>query len=474
MAPSSTGLIGELLSELLGDGSTQSLSSPTASSTGNASAQSTGSATSPTTLPVSVPTVPAVPTSSTGIIHSAGSTGHLGSGTVSMISPSVPVMGTSTSGRSSSVVPTPTSGAVGLTGSSTSGSSTPTPTPTSTPVDITSQPVSTTTERPSTTEISTTETTTETPIIVPFPGPDTTDFLPTTLVVQQPTPTTKGTATETETNTVTHVNTAPPQLPETISPPDGIEQPPANSVMVQLGFDEGFSYDFIVQNSVAASQIFKYIPQGLVFALGIQPSDVAVFTLRKYDNSQVSGYLAAVLWLYIPADQKETLRTMLHNPHSRLYDQPDAMVYSIMGHIDPSIPLDIGGPFSSLSSGGSSGGSSSGSNGGDGGNGENDSNSNNSSDAGASTSSNTKASSVGIGVGVVAGAAAYGAAMFWVARRYRKKRQSHRRASSIADQPGVGGSLFGGRVSRNSDHSGSNRTQMISAPVMAENSLGWN
>lgn len=388
-----------------------------------------------------------------------------------MVTPSVPVMGTKTSGTSSSVVPTPSSGVAGLTDSSTSESTT--PTPTMTPEVISSQPVSTTTEKPSTTQ-QTTETATETPVIAPFPA-DTTDFLPTTLVVQQPTPTTKETATETETNTATHTNTAPPQIPETISPPDGIEEPPKNSVMVQLGFDEGFSYDFLVQNNVAASQIFKYVPQGLVFALGIQPSDVAVFTLRKYDNSMVSGYMAAVLWLYIPADQKETLRAMLHNPHSNLYDQPDAMVYSVMGHIDPSIPLDVGGPSSSLSSGGSSGGSNSGSNGAGGENGEKNSNSNDDSDGGASTSSNTRASSVGIGVGVVAGAAAYGGAMFWVARRYRKKRQAHRRASSIADQNGqAGGSMFGGRVSRNSDHSGSNRTQMISAPVMAENSLGWN
>lgn len=98
---------------------------------------------------------------------------------------------------------------------------------------------------------------------------------------------------------------------------------------------------------------------------------------------------------------------------------------------------------------------------------------NGSADGGASGSSQTRASSVGIGVGVVGGAAAYGAGMFWVARRYRKRRQLHQRSNSTAEQQSegrAGGSA--GRLSPNSLRS--NRTQMISAPVMAENSLGWN
>lgn len=244
-----------------------------------------------------------------------------------------------------------------------------------------------------------------------------------------------------------------------------------------MGFNGSLTYNFIVGTTASASQIFEYVPQGLEYALESPPSDVAVFSIRPYDNSQYTGYVAAVVWVYIPADQKETLRTMLHNPHSRLYDQPSPAVKALMAMIDPSIPLDVGGPYSSSSSGGGvSGGSDSGTDGGAGGNGGNGDTNSDNSDGGASSSSTTRASSVGIGVGVVAGAAAYGAGMFWVARRYRKKRQMHRRSSSNVDQmsEAPGGSLFGGRGSRNSDHSGSNRTQMISAPVMAENSLGWN
>ena len=109
-----------------------------------------------------------------------------------------------------------------------------------------------------------------------------------------------------------------------------------------------------------------------------------------------------------------------------------------------------------------------------------------------------KASSVAIGVGVACGAAAYGAAMFFVARRYKKRRQSHMRSPSMfsspvmshvgadpaAQQALMSGAMNGERSvspfydraeSRGSGRSGaSSARQQISAPVMAENSLGWN
>lgn len=105
---------------------------------------------------------------------------------------------------------------------------------------------------------------------------------------------------------------------------------------------------------------------------------------------------------------------------------------------------------------------------------------------------------MGIGVGAVAGAAVYAAAMVYVARRYRQKRKNlHNRASSIptagemSQTPGGGmGGYFmsganggrgspngGGRGSRQSAGSSNNRSvreQGISHPIMAENSLGWN
>jgi len=107
---------------------------------------------------------------------------------------------------------------------------------------------------------------------------------------------------------------------------------------------------------------------------------------------------------------------------------------------------------------------------------------------------------VAIVLGASGAAAAYGVAMFFIARRYKKKKQSHRRSSSIMSNSemrqsgspatlltGANQFMSGGRSSpeygtnndRNSRGSGrsagnSARTQQISAPMMAENSLGWN
>ncbi|PMB73614.1 hypothetical protein BM221_001037 [Beauveria bassiana] len=83
--------------------------------------------------------------------------------------------------------------------------------------------------------------------------------------------------------------------------------------------------------------------------------------------------------------------------------------------------------------------------------------------------------------------------MFIVARRYKRKRQGHRRASSItsagrSDQMQYAGNgspaLMGGALlspnnrgtygGQSQNSMGSARTANISAPVATENSLGWN
>lgn len=103
-------------------------------------------------------------------------------------------------------------------------------------------------------------------------------------------------------------------------------------------------------------------------------------------------------------------------------------------------------------------------------------------------------------VGAVGASVLYGTAMFIIARRYKRKKQSHRRSNSITNNQnssemrytGMGSPAFAGgallshehisygadgRDSRGSGRSGmgsSSRTANISAPVAAENSLGWN
>ena len=291
-------------------------------------------------------------------------------------------------------------------------------------------------------------------------------------MVEPTTTTSKSTGTATHAATTT---TASAQLPGSISPAGGLPEKPANDTLIQIGFNGKLRYSFVATTPLSSSQIFMYVPEGLGYALGLNNSEVVMYDIQPYDNSASTGYIATVALAYIPSDDVDTLRKMLHNPISKLYEQPNETVKTLMSMIDPSIPLLVGQSGTSGSSSSSDGGSGSSSSNGDGSNSGYDQG-----DAGTSSSGTTKASAVGIGCGAVAGAAAYGAGMFWVARRYRKKRQLHQRSPSSVDQMSEGrggGSVFaaGGRLSRNSQNSrGTGRTQMISAPVMAENSLGWN
>ena len=212
-----------------------------------------------------------------------------------------------------------------------------------------------------------------------------------------------------------------------------------------------------------------------------------MLTIQPYDNSKVTGYVATSVLVYIPSKDVSQLAELLHVPNSKLFEQPSESVRSLLANLDPTIPLVGDGISSSnsFSGFGSDGSGSSGTNFKGSQNAANSDNGNNDDDDdddnGTNSSAPARPTSIGIGVGVVGGAALYGAAMWWVASRYRKNRREHKRASSTVSQvrqnPGAE-PIFasGARQGSSSDSGGRNNrtTNMISAPVNAGNSLGWN
>merc|ERR1711939_841305 len=169
---------------------------------------------------------------------------------------------------------------------------------------------------------------------------------------------------------------------------------------------------------------------------------------------------------FIPATDVDKLSVEMLNTNSALYDNPDKSVKTLMDMVDPTVPLLAG---QGLSPGGTPVNA---------GDGNANANANDGEDSAPGSDNGGQAgvrpSSVGIAVGAVAGAAVYGAAMFLVARRYKKRKAAHQRASSVqsgrgnrpgeqsnlmvAGARGSYGTRFGGRTSRNSDHSNSNRS----------------
>lgn len=262
-----------------------------------------------------------------------------------------------------------------------------------------------------------------------------------------------------------------------ITPPNGPTTPPNGSTLIQIGFNSQLNYPFVAATLNSSAQILYYTPLGLMWALNTP--EVMVQSIRPYDTTQTLGYMTTVVLSYIPTEMVNLLAHELTEHSARLFQQKNPSIRTLFSMINTAIPL-LPGP----SVGGSSApgtvppSSSSGLSGYGGGSGS-------SNDVGgaASSSSTISPKSAVIAASAAVGAAAYGAGMFFIARRYRRRRQLHHRSSStVSEQMSEvsGGHLsttrsrsaYGGANSRNSGRS--NLTQLISAPVTSENSLGWN
>lgn len=254
------------------------------------------------------------------------------------------------------------------------------------------------------------------------------------------------------------------------------------------------NYEFIATQPLAAAQIFKYLPEALANAgsFNLEDQQIVMHSIVPYDTIEPLGYITSQALVYYPSEGVEQLRQDVKLPQSGLYTMDSGIVKNLTSEINTAIDIILG---STLDGSGSNTG------GGDGGPTDTGSPNNDPFSGGGSqegTTSGQKGMAAGIAVGAAGVAGAYGAAMFIIARRYKKKKQAHKRSSSVMSHsemrqagspPLMGGALlsrdftgYGGvagntRDSQGSGRSGGNnsaRTANISAPVAAENSLGWN
>lgn len=316
------------------------------------------------------------------------------------------------------------------------------------------------------------------------------DWLPTTIVrdatTEEPT---RGTGRPTG-STATAL---PSNVPKVILPNEPSIEQPENTRMIQIGFLKPLNYKFVAKNSDAAAQMFKYLPRALADAGGFPIKNVVVAKLVPLDTMGMGkyDYITTIAKIYYPLSMIDGLKVQMRAPNSPLYNNRKEIVNSLMANVN--INIDIDGNIAE-----DNGEAGSGNNGGDGGDddtfGDDDS---------SNKTAKQRATNAGIALGAISLAGLYGAAMFIVARRYKRKRQSHHRSSSLGsseassemryngagspalmggallgrDVSSYGGLNAGGRDSHNSGQSGpaqSARTANISAPVATENSLGWN
>lgn len=297
------------------------------------------------------------------------------------------------------------------------------------------------------------------------------------------------TGTESATTT-TMASGIPSFLPQVVAPLSGIPSAPADNTLIQVGFLYPLNYQFVSSNAMSSAQIFMYLPQGIAYGLNLKEEQVIMHSLQPYDTSVSLGYITTLALAFIPTSMVAKLAMAVHTPVSPLYSNPALPVFTIMSHINPAIPIQVGGgldgvaPTNTVIGGAPSSTPATV----DGGVFNTDAQ---------NQSSGKSSMTAGIATGAVAAAAAYGAAMFFIARRYKKRKLAHRRTRSVMNpaemmqangSPALMGGAFmsGGRQTpgpesndRNSRGSGrsngnSAKTAQISAPMMAENSLGWN
>jgi hypothetical protein len=276
-------------------------------------------------------------------------------------------------------------------------------------------------------------------------------------------------------------------LPRMIAPPGGVPaEVPQNSFIGQVCFKWPLNYPFVSAND-GGQQIFHYLPIAIADGLNISLAEVKNYGLKPLNTMEYSGFITTLAMFTIPEDLQTKLAAQLRNPADPFWHNKDPTVNALTNLINTACPLAAGNlPADGPAAGSSGGGDSS----------STDGNSNNGGAMGGDIGASRKVNSTSaiVASSAIVGAIAYGAAMFFVARRYRNKRMGHQRSSSV---PSTGRNTFGsipggaaawmhgarnGRMtpgSRGSHGSSTSqgrsvRTQQISAPVMAENSLGWN
>ncbi|KAK1996979.1 hypothetical protein LX36DRAFT_579398, partial [Colletotrichum falcatum] len=372
------------------------------------------------------------------------------------------------------------------------------PVPTTSGVFTSIAEVPTSTEVPTETVVETTPSVTPpppstTPVVTSIPATATItnseSWLPNTIIVEQST----SLSTPTEALAPTSTAPLPTDLPKVISGPNPNAEQPRDTMLLQIGFLHGENYQHVSKNPNAAAQIFTFLPQALADAAGINVDQIQMTKLVPYDTSQTLGYITTLAKFYYPRSLVDTLRMDIKIANSAIYNNANPLVYNLTQNINPAIDI-IPGMEDDGGSTGEDGSSSSPT--------PNNPNDPLGGDQDPSQQSPIqKGTAAAIGIGAVGVAAAYGAAMFIIARRYKQKKQAHRRASSLTSSemrytgagspPMMGGALMsrdfsnyggvaGGRESHGSGRTGrsgmgnSARTAVISAPVAAENSLGWN
>lgn len=92
-------------------------------------------------------------------------------------------------------------------------------------------------------------------------------------------------------------------------------QPP-DTMMIQISFKYGEHYQHLVDQPVAAAQLFDLLPQALSYGSGIPQKDIIMFSIRPYDTLSTLGFITSQALVYYPSDKVDQLAVDILTPNS--------------------------------------------------------------------------------------------------------------------------------------------------------------
>lgn len=273
----------------------------------------------------------------------------------------------------------------------------------------------------------------------------------------------------------------PTALPTAIYPNGSSQQPPSGATAVYVGFLFPLNYEFVSDNSMAASGIFHFLPRALAEANDMLPTDIPVHALVPYDTRQKWGYITTLAKMFYPSSHVDRLQMDLWAPNSKLYNNAESLVRNLTALINPRIDIRGGIRSDALATVGPVPTSSSGTE-------SNDSETNSIGEQ----ASKQRATKIGIATGAIGGSVMCGAILFLLIIRYRRRKRAdmygninrelrrgkrestfdNRLGAMEPDMPPERGQRSFDKLRTTSSHY-SRHTGQISAPFQPKNSLGW-
>ena len=127
-------------------------------------------------------------------------------------------------------------------------------------------------------------------------------------------------------------------LPRIIQPQDGAPQQPADTTLIQIGFNDRLNYGTVATDPSLVNQIFTNMSALLAAPLSLPTDEVVVQCIQPKDTLAQLGYITTVALIFYPTGAISDLRLLLLNQSSSdTTSAADSATQSLLSTLDYSV-----------------------------------------------------------------------------------------------------------------------------------------